>query len=98
MPSVPLRDLIRKRQDIASVVTALVGSLGAGTTVEDPDGALLFGERDGSFGFRCAVMHDGEHLGWVCGGAHAPAVAAVLEHLAAKEAERKTLANEVRHL
>ncbi len=41
---------------------------------------------------------DGEPLGWVRGGDLAPAVAALLGHLAAKEAERKTLASEVLHL
>jgi serine phosphatase RsbU (regulator of sigma subunit) len=98
MPSVVLRNLIRKRKDVASVVAALVGALGAGITIEDPDGELLFGDRDGGSGTRRAVTLDGETLGWVCGGAHAAAVAAVLGHLAAKEAERKTLANEVLHL
>jgi hypothetical protein len=98
MPSVVLRNLIRKRKDVAPVVSALVGALGAGIAIEDPDGELLFGDRDGGSGQRWPVTLDGEHLGWVCGGAHAAAVAAVVGHLAAKESERKTLANEVLHL
>jgi serine phosphatase RsbU (regulator of sigma subunit) len=98
MASVVLRHLIRKRKDVASVLATLVGALGAGIAIEDPEGELLFGDRDGGSGERWAVTLDGEHLGWVCGGAHAAAVAAVLGHLAAKETERKTLANEVLHL
>ena len=98
MPSVVLRHLIRKRKDVASVLATLVGALGAGIAIEDSEGELLFGDRDGGPGGRWAVTLDGEILGWVCGGAHAAAVATVLAHLAAKEAERKTLANEVLHL
>jgi serine phosphatase RsbU (regulator of sigma subunit) len=98
MSSVVLRNLIRKRKDVASVVATLAGALGAGLTIEDPDGELLFGDRDGGSGIRCAVTLDGERLGWVCGGARATAVAEVLGYLAAREAERKTLANEVLHL
>ncbi len=98
MPRVDLRNLIRKRKDFASVVATLAGAIGGGVAIEDPDGELLFGDRDGNPGSRWAVTLDGENLGWVVGGDQAAAVAAVLGHLAAKEAERKTLANEVLHL
>jgi phosphoserine phosphatase RsbU/P len=98
MPRVVLRNLIRKRKDVAAVISTLVGAPGAGIAIEDPDGELLFGDRNGDPGERWAVTLAGENLGWVCGGAHAAAVAAVLAHLAATEAERKTLANEVLHL
>ena len=98
MPNVVLRNLIRKRKDVAAVVAALAGASAEGFSIEGPDGELLFGDRGGGPGERWAVTLDGETLGWVCGGAHAAAVAAVLAHLAAKEAERKTLANEVLHL
>jgi serine phosphatase RsbU (regulator of sigma subunit) len=98
MPNVSLRDLIRKRKDVATMVSALVGALGPGIAIEGPDGDVLFGERNGTPGSRWAVTHDGERLGWVYGGTDAAAVAGVLGHLAAKEVERKTLANEVLHL
>jgi sigma-B regulation protein RsbU (phosphoserine phosphatase) len=98
MPNAALRNLTRKRADSASAIAAFVGALGAGLAIEDAEGALLLGERAGDAASRCAVTLDGEHLGWVSGGPHAAAVAAVLGHLAAKEAERKTLAGEVLHL
>lgn len=98
MPNAVLRNLIRKRRDDASAVSALVGAFGTGFAVEGPDGELLFGERGGGAGPRCPVTLDGEHLGWVSGSDQAAAVASLLGHLAAREAERKTLANEVLHL
>src|SRR5512140_3595461 len=96
MVRLTLGTLIRKRQDVASVVSALVRGLDPGLAVEDAGGELLLGERNG--GSRHAVTLEGEHLGWVRGGAQATMVAALLGHLAAKEAERKTLAGEVLHL
>ena len=44
------------------------------------------------------VTHDGLVLGSVSGGEHAKTVAAVLDHLVAREAERKALGAEVLHL
>jgi sigma-B regulation protein RsbU (phosphoserine phosphatase) len=98
MPSVDLRTLIRKRKDVAAVVSALAGAFDGSIAIEDADGELLFGDREGVPVARSVVMLDGERLGWVIGGAHAAAVATLLGHLAAREAERKTLANEVLHL
>jgi serine phosphatase RsbU (regulator of sigma subunit) len=96
MSRVTLGALIRKRRDVASVVSALVRGIDGGLAIEDVDGEVLIGERNG--GSRSVVTIDGEPLGWVRGGAQAEAVAALLAHLAAEEAERKTLANEVLHL
>jgi serine phosphatase RsbU (regulator of sigma subunit) len=98
MPNVLLRNLTRKRADSASAITALIAALGGGLAVEDADGELLLGDRTGGDASRCAVTLDGQPLGWVSGGPNAGALAAMLGHLAAKEAERKTLANEVLHL
>jgi hypothetical protein len=47
MPSVVLRNLFRKRKDVASVVAALACAFGTGIAIEDPDGELLFDDRDG---------------------------------------------------
>ncbi|MGE5198705.1 MAG: PP2C family protein-serine/threonine phosphatase [Rhodospirillaceae bacterium] len=91
-----LRTLIRKRKDVADVLAAVAGGPGAGVSIEGPDGEVLYG--DGAAGTRCAVTLEGEHLGWAYGGDRAEAVAAVLGLLAAREAERKTLAGEVLHL
>ncbi len=91
-----LGTLIRKRRDVATVVSALLGELDEDIAVEDVDGRLLLGERNA--GSRSAVTLDGEPVGWVRGGTRAASVAALLAHLAAMEAERKTLATEVLHL
>jgi len=93
-----LRNLIRKRRDSASAVSALVGAFGAGLAVEGPGGELLLGDHGGGPGPRWPVTLEGEQLGWVSGGDQAEAVASLLSHLVALEAERKTLASEVLHL
>jgi phosphoserine phosphatase RsbU/P len=96
MTRTTLGTLMRKRQDVASVVGSIVRGIDAGIAIEDADGRLLLGERNG--GARVAVTLDGEPFGWVRGGAPATVVAALLGHLASAEAERRTLANEVLHL
>jgi serine phosphatase RsbU (regulator of sigma subunit) len=98
MASSVLKNLTRKRADSAAAISALAGTLGGDLAVEDADGELLLGDRAGDAGARCAIMLDGQRIGWVSGGPHAAALAAVVGHLAAKDAERKTLANEVLHL
>ena len=98
MASAVLRNLIRKRKDVAALVATLAGGAGAGVSIEGPDGEVLYGEGGGAAGDRHAVTLDGEHLGSVYGGGQAAAVAAVLGLLAGREVERKTLAGEVLHL
>jgi adenylate cyclase len=91
MAGLTLKALLSARTGALPVVQALVGE----ASIVDPGGKLLVGnslEVD-----RVAVVHDGETLGWVSGPA-ALATAKLLEHLAAKEAERRALAGEVLHL
>jgi serine phosphatase RsbU (regulator of sigma subunit) len=98
MPNAVLRNLIRKRQDVAAVAAALAGASTEGFSIEGPEGDVLFGGGGPAPRARCAVTLEGEHLGWVCGGDRTEAVAALIGLLAGREAERKTLAGEVLHL
>lgn len=68
-----------------------------GAAIEDADGKSLLGKAAGDS--RAAVLLDGTPLGNVVGLAeHVAAAAALVSHLAAKESERRSLANEVLHL
>jgi phosphoserine phosphatase RsbU/P len=98
MPTVTLHDLFRKNKPLSSVVSSLVGVLDADLSIRSADGGALLGGAGGT-GAGCPVLLDGEHLGSVSGGdERASVVAALLGQLAAREAERNTLASEVLHL
>jgi sigma-B regulation protein RsbU (phosphoserine phosphatase) len=98
MSKVALRSLIGPKQDAAPMLAALVQALGTPVRIEDAEGRLLADAPVVDSGQRYPVALDGQTLGWVSGGPPAETVAAVLAHLAAREAERKTLGSEVLHL
>ena len=89
MATLTLKTLLR-----AGAVTDLVASLGLGLL--DAQGAPILGTPGPH---SEPVNHEDATLGWVTGPpAAATALAALLTHLAAKEAERRALAGEVLHL
>ena len=96
---VGLHQLIARQPDTKAVLSAIVDALGSAVTVEDAEGRLLHGAAalDAAAG-RFPVTHQQTSLGWVSGPARARSVAALLDHLVAKEAERKALGAEVLHL
>jgi phosphoserine phosphatase RsbU/P len=93
-----LSSLIRRRKESASVLASLAAVTEGPFSIEDDTGRLLHGEPLGTATGRFPVTLDGASLGWVSGGPRAEVVAAVLSHLVAREAERKTLGTEVLHL
>lgn len=93
-----LADMVRQRRELGSVLSAFLGGVEPAVRIEGPGGELVFGDGAGAGPSRHPVLLDGEPLGWVAGGGNAAALAALLGHLAAREAERRTLANEVLHL
>jgi serine phosphatase RsbU (regulator of sigma subunit) len=95
---VTLRQVLGRDAETRGLVTRLVESLGGPVAVQDSDGRLLFGEANGAPISRHPVQLGDASLGDVAGGGAAAAVAGVLAHLAAKEAERKALGAEVLNL
>jgi putative methionine-R-sulfoxide reductase with GAF domain len=95
MAPVNLKRLIHKKGDTASAVVALAQIVDPSISIQDPDGRVLFGAPAAGDGEKHPVEFDGETLGWVAGGEDAGRVAALLAQLAAKESEKKSLANEV---
>ncbi|MBP1634109.1 MAG: rsbU 1 [Acidobacteria bacterium] len=93
-----LGELVRKRRDLGAVLSTFLGGVEPAVRVEGTAGELVFGNGTAASPSRHPVLLDGEPLGWVSGGPNAAAVAALLGHLAGREAERRTLANEVLHL
>ena len=102
MPSITLRALLSPRSGSFPAVKALWEALGSGLSIIDAAGKSYLGEaaRDGSSKLpRLPITLAGETLGFVVGPQeNAQALALLLEHLAAREAEGRSLAAEVLHL
>ena len=95
MAHINLKTLLGKNKEVTAVVANLLAALGTPIVVEDNEGRLLLGEAGANSPARHPVALAGEILGYVSGGEKADAVAKLLMHLGAKEAEKKTLGNEV---
>jgi serine phosphatase RsbU (regulator of sigma subunit) len=99
MGHVGLRQVIGRSADARALVAAVSEALGSSVAVEDNDGRLLYGDTpvDGQ-ALRFPVTHEATSLGWVSGPEPARAIAVLLDHLVAREVERKALGAEVLHL
>lgn len=98
MSRVGLKQVLGRSSDARALVDALAEALGATVAVEDAEGRLLLGERAGGQTARVPVKHGESGVGWVSGPGQAHAIARVLDHLVAREAEKKALGAEVLHL
>jgi len=98
MSRVGLKHVVGRSAETRALVDAIAGAIGATVTVEDVDGRVLHGERGAHEAERFPITHGEASLGWVSGPSHARAVARVLDHLVAREAEKKALGAEVLHL
>lgn len=91
-----LRRLIVRHRHVAPMVSALLAGLDVSVTIRDAAGELIL-ERAGatpSVPERFEVNVDGESLGWVEGARAARGIAAVLAYAAARERDKRSLANE----
>ena len=100
-----LRRLIVRHRHVAPMVSSLLASMDAAVTIRDGEGAVIL-ERGGPGGagpggagpgdpvIRQDVVVDGDMLGWVEGGRTARGIAAVLAYAAARERDKRSLANE----
>ncbi len=99
MSRTALQQVIARQPEARALVSAIADALGSPVAIEDADGRLLHGAANGDgASTRVQVRHEQTSLGWVTGGEPAASVAALLEHLVAKEIERKALGAEVLHL
>jgi sigma-B regulation protein RsbU (phosphoserine phosphatase) len=93
------RRLVGRQEDTRALVAAIADALGSPVAIEDADGGLLHGEPPPSrTAARFPVTHEDTSLGWVAGPEQARVVATLLDHLVAREVERKALGAEVLHL
>ena len=98
MARIALGSILPRQKEAQALVTALQAALGSPLTVTDLEGRLLHGGPTLIGVDRYPVTLDSRHIGWVEGAAGAHAVANLLDHLVAREVERKALGAEVLHL
>jgi sigma-B regulation protein RsbU (phosphoserine phosphatase) len=99
MARIALRQIIGRQPETAALLSAIAEALGSPVAIEDTEGRLLHGEAlSVPAEARFPVIHELANLGWVSGSDRVGSVAALLEHLVAKEVERKALGAEVLHL
>ena len=99
MGRIALKQMLGKQAELRSLVSAVSDALGSGVSIEDSEGRLLHGDGAAlASGARFPVMNGTAPVGWVIGPERARAVATLLDHLVAREAERKALGAEVLHL
>jgi serine phosphatase RsbU (regulator of sigma subunit) len=98
MSRATLRQLIARQPDARALVSNVADALESPVAIEDADGRLLHGIAALDGIARFPITYQDTSLGWVAGPERARVVAALLDHLIAKEAERKALGAEVLHL
>jgi transcriptional regulator with GAF, ATPase, and Fis domain len=90
-----LRRLIVRHRHVAPMVSALLASIDASITIRDAEGeVVLQREGAGAGESRHEVAVEGEVLGSVEGGRSSRGIAAVLGYAAARERDKRSLANE----
>jgi serine phosphatase RsbU (regulator of sigma subunit) len=98
MATLNLRQIIGRQPEAQALVADLATLTGAPVTVEDAHGIVLHGNAALADAVRFPVTAGGASIGWVAGHDQAVVVARLLEHLLAKEVERRALATEVLNL
>jgi adenylate cyclase len=83
-----LKKLFGKKE--GALILRGIAELTGGVSLVDADGSVLAGSGEGN---RAGIplSYDGETIGRVSGGANAPTVAAVVNYLIARDAEKKAL-------
>lgn len=95
MTKLTLKSIFNKRNEITSVVVALIQQLNATAWVEDETGKILLGEAREKYQLTIPIVVDGETIGIVKGDENANIIAAILTNSAQRETEKKKLGSEV---
>lgn len=98
MTRVALRQVLGRSPEARALVDALAGAIGTSVAIEDADGRPLHGGRAPGHDTRVPVTHGDAGVGWVSGAGGVHAIARLLDHLVARETEKKALGAEVLHL
>jgi adenylate cyclase len=98
MPRIHLKAVLGKGGELTSVLTLLAEQLQSSFCITDDKGKVLLGTAPGGTPIEYPILAEDEQIGSVKGDAGAATIARVLNHAAAKEAEKKKLGSEVLNL
>ncbi len=92
---IDLPRLVRRHRHVAPMLSSLLGGTNAAVRILDGSGAVILDREGGGIGSeRFPIVVEGETVGWVEGDRVARAVASVVAYAAAREADKRSLANE----
>ncbi len=94
MARLSLKNIIAK-EEISSILTSIAGETCKSIFIQDAAGKILFGDEQHENTFEHPLKIDDELIGIVKGNEKAKHVAALLQYLLEKEAEKKKLGAEV---
>jgi serine phosphatase RsbU (regulator of sigma subunit) len=94
MTQIKLKKLLSKKKETAALVKAMIEVVNVPVSIQDVDGVVLLDTVSDEAQGKYPVTCQGELIGWTTGPKQAEAIAALLSHLANKEAEKETLADE----
>ncbi|MEP7271958.1 MAG: GAF domain-containing SpoIIE family protein phosphatase [Acidobacteriota bacterium] len=104
MSRINLKNLLGGKKEAGAVVAALLTSMDDAVRIVDVDGDLILGKSGEHQSLKLPVPIDGTVMGYVIADDNqkdrkaAEAVATLVTHLGAREAEKKTLGSEILHL
>ena len=92
---IDLTRLVVRHRHVAPMLSSLLSGTNAAVRISDEAGTVIL-EREGSGigSDRFPIVVEGQTVGWVEGDRVARAVAAVLSYASAREADKRSLANE----
>ncbi|MCL4393262.1 MAG: GAF domain-containing protein [Chloroflexi bacterium] len=93
MARVNLKRLVLKKDDLAHAIIALGQTVDSTLAIQDAEGEFVIGALSAA-AEKHGIEIEGETIGWVHGGKPSKSVAALLAKVAARESEKKALANE----
>jgi hypothetical protein len=95
MMEIDLERLVVRHRHVAPMLSVLLGGTNAAVRIRDASGTVILErEGDGIGADSFPIVVEGETVGSVEGGRIARAVAAVLSYASAREADKRSLANE----
>jgi adenylate cyclase len=95
MSKISLKSILNKRKSTAALLEKLAAELDIPFSIQDRKGRWLWGEETPGTAEKFPIQSDTETIGWLHGDARAASVATLLNHLVAKESEKKQMGSEV---
>jgi serine phosphatase RsbU (regulator of sigma subunit) len=94
MTQIKLKKLLSQKKEVTVIISGLIKAMDTPVSIHDTDGAVLMGASSQEAKEKYPITCQGEVIGWLMGQERAGLIAGLLTHLAEKEAEKESLADE----